>query len=229
MTQAREASTVAPAAPDGPAATLVRQLTAPKASLACPEIRLGLAPGLSVAWAGLEAASRRGQRPPYWAVEWAGGQALARYLLDRPGRVAGKRVLDFGAGGGICAIAAALSGARRATACDVDPLAAAAVAVNAALNGVAVDCIADDVLGRDVADYDVVLAADVWYESDLARRATPWLRRQAERGLDVLLGDIGRSYFPRAGLERLALYPIATSMETEQRATTPTGVWRFSA
>jgi predicted nicotinamide N-methyase len=227
MTQARDATSADPLAREA-AASLVRQLTAARESRVCPEIRLHLASGLSVAWAGLEAASQRGHRPPYWAVEWAGGQALARYLLDTPGLVAGKRVLDFGAGGGICAIAAALAGARRATACDIDPLARAAVALNAALNGVAVDAVADDVLGRDVGDYDLVLAADVWYESDLARRATPWLRRQAERGVEVLLGDIGRNFFPRAGLERLALYSIATSMETEQRATTPTGVWRFS-
>jgi len=192
----------------------------------CPEIRLHLAPDMTAVWEHMEAAFENHRPAPFWSVAWVGGQALARYLLDTPDWVAGKRVLDFGAGGGLCAIAAAKAGAARVAASDCDPMALAAVALNAALNRVVLDLVADDVLGRDRAGDQVVLAGDVWYERHLAARVTPWLRRLAARGARVLVGDMRRAYFPKAGVEELARYAIPTSTATEQRAVTAAGVWR---
>lgn len=193
---------------------------------AVPEIRLRLAADLTALWERIEAAYGVGRPTPYWAAPWVGGQALARFLLDRPETVAGRRVFDFGTGGGQCAIAAALAGAASVVACDSDSMARTAAAINAALNGVAVEISEDDFLGRDLDGFDVVLAADVWYERHLAERATPWLRRQASLGATVLVGDMRRAYFPRAGLQPLAAYEIPTSTDTERLSHTPAGVWR---
>jgi predicted nicotinamide N-methyase len=192
----------------------------------CPELRLHLAGDMTALWERLEAACNTSRPVPFWALAWVGGQALARYLLDHPASVAQKRVHDFGAGGGVVAIAAAKGGAARVAACDSDAMARAAIRLNAALNEVAIEVIADDVLGRDLDGVDVILAGDVWYERDLASRATPWLRRQAARGRDVLIGDKRRAYFPKGGLEELARYAIATSTEVEQGPVTEAGVWR---
>jgi predicted nicotinamide N-methyase len=199
------------------------QVTSPPA---CPELRLHLAPDLAQVWERIESACETSRPVPFWAQAWVGGQALARYVLDHPETVAGKRVLDFGAGGGVVAIAAAKGGAARVAACDPDPLARAALELNAALNQVAIEVQDDDPLGRDLDGVDVVLAGDVWYERGLAERATPWLRKLAGRGLTVLIGDMRRAYFPKTGLAALATYAIPTSTEVEQRALTEAGVWR---
>lgn len=226
MTSRRERRRPSPSAFAAAARVFIERHTAVAAPPACPEIRLHLAADMTAVWEHMEAAFQNHRPVPFWAVAWVGGQALARYLLDVPGTVAGKRVLDFGAGGGLCAIAAAKAGAARVAACDSDPMALAAVALNAALNHVAVDIVEDDVLGRDHDGDQVVLAGDVWYERQLAERVTPWLRRLAARGHEVLVGDMCRAYFPKMGLAPLARYDIPTSTEVEQRAVTEAGVWR---
>ena len=152
--------------------------------------------------------------PPMWAWPWAGGQALARYVLDAPGLVRGRRVLDVGTGGGIVAIAAALVGAAEVTAADIEPYAIAACRLNADANGVAITTWEDDPVGRDDG-WDVILAGDVWYEADLAAHFEPWLRSLAARGALVLTGDLGRAYLPAAGLTELARYVVPTLVDLE--------------
>jgi predicted nicotinamide N-methyase len=142
---------------------------------------------------------------PFWAFAWPGGQAIARYVLDRPDLCRGRHVLDFGAGSGLCAIAAALAGARTVDAVDVDPLAATAIRLNAALNGVEgrVRAIVADPIDTD-AGWDLVLAGDMTYDAPATRRAMPWLRSLAHRGATVLLADPGRGFADETALERLA-------------------------
>src|SRR5437762_2829789 len=138
----------------------------------------------------------------FWAFAWAGGQALARYLLDHPETVAGREVLDFGSGSGLVAIAAAKAGATRVTAVDIDPFAAAAITLNATLNGAAVMVMSDNLLDGDTRFWKLVTTGDICYEQPMAERAMRWLRRLAGRGSTVLLGDPGRAYLPTAGLDR---------------------------
>lgn len=193
---------------------------------AVPEIRLHLASDLTALWESIESVYGVGRPTPYWAAAWVGGQALTRFLLDRPETVADRSVFDFATGGGQCAIAAMLAGAASVVACDSDPMARTAAGINAALNGVAVEIREGDFLSRDLDEFDVVLAADVWYERQFAERATAWLRRQAGTGATVIVGDMRRAYFPRVGLEPLAEYEISTSTDTERLDLTPAGVWR---
>jgi predicted nicotinamide N-methyase len=162
-----------------------------------------------------ETLARTGLPPPYWAFAWAGGQALARYLLDRSAIVAGRRVLFCGAGSGLVAIGAARAGADSAAA-EIDPFAVAAIRLNAGLNGIAVGIEESDVIGTP-GRWEIVLAGDMCYERPLAERLTAWLRRLAAAGRLVLLGDPGRSYLPRSGLAALARYHVPTSRELEDR------------
>jgi predicted nicotinamide N-methyase len=152
---------------------------------------------------------------PYWAFAWSGGLALARYLEDHPDEVAGRAVVDIASGSGLCAIVAARTGASSVLAIDVDPFAAAAIELNATANGVRIAVRATDVLGDEPPDWDVLLAGDVWYEEPMAARMLPWLRRAAQRGIRVLVGDPGRAYLP-PGLEPLATYRVRTSPEIEE-------------
>ena len=168
-----------------------------------------------------------GLPPPFWAFAWAGGQALARYLLDHPDEVAGRRVLDFATGGGLVAVAAMKAGAAEALASDLDPFCAAAVALNAAANCVAVDFTGEDLLERPAPGVDLILAGDVWYERPLAERVSAWLAEAHGRGVRVLIGDPGRSYFPRDRLTPLAQYDVPTIRELEDREIKRTGVWTF--
>ena len=194
----------------------------------CPEIQLNLGDSMAGVWdQAYEALGGAAARPPFWSLAWIGGQALARYVLDRPEIVAGRRVLDFGAGGGICAIAAAQAGAASVAASEIDRIGRAAIALNAARNGVRVAVLDADLLGRPLAGYDVVLAGDMWYERPLAEAVTPWLRRLAAEGLEVLVGDRRRAFFPRLGIVELARYEIPTSPEVEQGNITSAGVWRI--
>ncbi len=193
-----------------------------------PELRLFLADEVTPLWRMVEA--ERGERdlpPPFWAFAWAGGQAIARYLLDHPVEAAGRRVLDLAAGSGLCAIAAMKAGAASALAADVDPLCAEAVALNARANGVSVAFTGRDLLGADPPDVDLILAGDVCYERTLAARVLPWLRAAQERGARVLLGDPGRAYLPRQGLRRLAAYQVPTTRELEDAAVKQTRVFTF--
>ncbi|MGQ5262948.1 class I SAM-dependent methyltransferase [Micromonospora sp. ZYX-F-536] len=176
-----------------------------------PEVRLHLAEDAIVWWARMEAAAGHTLAPPYWASAWAGGQALARHLLDHPELVAGRRVLDLAAGSGLVAIAAALAGAAEVVANDIDPYAVAAVTVNARANGVAVDATGSDLLDTGDAEADVVLAGDVFYSRALADRMLPFLQRAAAGGADVLVGDPDRGHLPADRLTVLADYPVPTT------------------
>src|SRR5579872_2498074 len=183
-----------------------------------PEIRLYLATEVTPIWqATEESLARFGTPPPFWAFAWAGGQALARYIIDHPETVAGRDVLDLASGSGMVAIAAAKAGARRVTAADIDPFAAAAIVMNAALNGVSVQVEPRDLLDRGTAGWAAVTAGDVCYEAPMALRMIAMLRRIAARGRLALLGDPGRAYLPREGLVERARYEVPTSRELEDR------------
>jgi predicted nicotinamide N-methyase len=213
-------------------AAFIRANTAVEAPPLTPEIRLWLANEAIPLWeAGEAELAATGLPPPFWAFAWAGGQALARYLLDHPDEVAGKRVLDFAAGSGLQAIAAAKAGAAEVTASEVDPFATAAIGLNAALNGVEIAVFEADVIDSDQsdrADWDVVLAGDVFYERDLAARVEPWLRRLAGGGVVVLVGDPGRGFLPKAGLERVIAYAVKTDRALEDTDVRNAVVWRLS-
>ncbi len=189
-----------------------------------PEIRLHLASEVLPLWRKTEEElAEIGVPPPYWAFAWAGGQALARYVLDHPGIAAGKRVLDFGAGSGLVAIAAAKAGAAHVSAADIDSFAIAAIARNATVNNVQVETVAQDVIGS-TRMFDLILVGDMCYERPLAERLMSWLK---DKRTDVLLGDPGRTYFPNAGLTQLATYSVPTTRELEDREIRETGVWRL--
>ena len=190
-----------------------------------PEIKLYLATEVVPLWrATEEELEKMGVPPPYWAFAWAGGQALARYILDHPQSVAGKRVLDIGSGSGLVAIAAAKAGAASVLAADIDAFSAAAIALNAAANGVTVEVTQDDLIGVE-GDWDVILVGDLFYERPLAERLLAWLKALNR---PALLGDPGRSYFPKDRTERLALYNVQTSRDLEDRDIRETGVYRLS-
>jgi predicted nicotinamide N-methyase len=169
-----------------------------------------------------------GLPPPFWAFAWAGGQALARYVLDRPELVAGRRALDFASGSGLVAIAAARAGAARVEASEIDEFAVAAIALNAEANGVEVCARAGDLLGRDDG-WDVVFAGDVSYERDMAGAVADWLERLARRGAQVWIGDPGRTYLARERLEKVAEYGVPVTRELEDSEIKRTGVFRFAA
>jgi predicted nicotinamide N-methyase len=210
------------------AASFIRANTAIDTPPLVPEIRLHLAGEITPLWQATEAMLAREQLPPpYWAFAWAGGQALARHVLDHPDLVRGKSVLDFGAGAGLLALAAAKSGAVEVVAAEIDPFAGTAIRLNAALNGLGVAVESADVIGRFPVPFQVVLAGDMCYERPLAERLTQWLRRLAGEGVLVLLGDPGRAYLPRAGLEELARYSVPTPLDLEDRAMREGVVWRM--
>ncbi len=195
-----------------------------------PELRLRLAAEIYPIWRMTEEElARRGVPPPYWAFAWAGGQALARYLLDAPEAVRGKRVLDFGAGSGLGAIAAAKAGASEVRASDVDPFAIEAIRLNAAGNGVAVETVDRDVLDGGAPEHDVLLIGDMCYEAPLAGRVEAFARTRAAAGALVLLGDPGRAYRPASGLEELARYQVRTTRELEDLESRDTRVYRVTA
>jgi predicted nicotinamide N-methyase len=190
-----------------------------------PEIRLHLASEVIPLWRKTEEElAEIGVPPPYWAFAWAGGQALARYLLDHPDVVANKRVLDFGSGSGLVALAAAKAGAAHVVAADIDPFAIAAIARNAVVNNVNVETIAENIIGTDDL-FDLILVGDMCYERPLAERLMAWLQTSQA---DVLLGDPGRSYFPKTGLTQLATYSVPTTRELEDREIRQTGVWQLN-
>ncbi|WP_405430793.1 class I SAM-dependent methyltransferase [Micromonospora sp. NBC_00617] len=176
-----------------------------------PEVRLHLAEDAIVWWARMEALAGHALPPPYWASAWAGGQALARHLLDHPELVAGRRVLDLAAGSGLVAIAAALAGAADVVANDIDPYAVAAITVNARANRVTVEASGDDLLDNVGVDADLVVAGDVFYSRAMAERMLPFLQRAAASGAEVLVGDPGRGHLPEDGLRVLTDYPVPTT------------------
>lgn len=205
----------------------IREQTALTTPALVPEIHLHLATEVTPLWRASETMlAMRNVPPPYWAFAWPGGQALARYVLDHPQTVRGRRVLDFAAGSGLVGIAAARAQAATVIAADIDDHAAAAIALNAAANDAAIDIVTDDLIGRPTA-WDVVLAGDVCYEQPMAGRTIVWLRTLATAGTEVLLGDPGRTYRPRDGLTELARYRVPTSLELETRTLCDTAVWRL--
>jgi predicted nicotinamide N-methyase len=192
-----------------------------------PEIRLWLADEAVPLWKKTEEElASMGLPPPFWAFAWAGGQALARYALDNPALIAGRRALDFGSGSGLVAIAAALSGAATVEASDIDAFAIAAIEANAAENGVLVAPRRENLIGADEG-WETVLAADVAYEKDLAEAAMEWLAGLARRGATVLIGDPRRAYLPHDRLECAMEYSVPVTRELEDSEIKRTGVFRF--
>jgi predicted nicotinamide N-methyase len=214
-----------PADPEG----FIRANTALERPAMVPEFKLWLASEYVPIWQATEDwLDQHNVDPPYWAFCWPGGQAIARYLLDHPEAVRGKRVIDFAAGSGVSSIAAAHVGAISVVANDIDLLSLVAARLNAAANGLALEFSADDWLAHPQAApaADVVIAGDVCYEREMSERALAWLRGHAGIGRLVLLGDPGRNYFSAQGLEELARYEIPTSLQLENRGMRETVVWR---
>ncbi|MGP9820947.1 class I SAM-dependent methyltransferase [Salinarimonas sp. NSM] len=215
---------------DDPAAFIrahTRLLPVPHA----PQLLLHVADEATALWEKTEEElGEIGLPPPFWAFAWAGGQALARYVLDHPEVVAGRSVLDFAAGSGLVGIAAARAGAARVEAADIDPFACAAMPLNAAANSVVLHTRETDLVGIDEG-WEVVLAGDICYERDLAARVLAWLRALAARGATVLVGDPGRAYLPRdaeaSGLAPLATYEVPVTRELEDAEIKRTTVWRL--
>jgi predicted nicotinamide N-methyase len=193
-----------------------------------PEIALHLADEMYGLWHRTEEElAGLGLPPPFWAFAWAGGQGLARYVLDHPDPVRGKSVLDFACGSGLVGIAAAKVGAKSVLAADTDLYCAAAVALNAEANGVDIAYTSDDLIGRD-GGWDIVLAGDVFYDRELAARVIPWFTGLGARGATVLVGDPGRSYLPRERLDELGVYQVPVTRVLEDAEVKRTTVWRFA-
>jgi predicted nicotinamide N-methyase len=193
-----------------------------------PEIKLHLAEESLPIWQRTE--EELGEMnipPPYWAFAWAGGQALARYLLDKPAITGGQKVLDLGSGSGLTAIAARMAGAQSALATDIDEVALIAVGMNAATNGVAVEITAEDLLDAGPGDASVILAGDLFYERALATRMLTFIDACTRAGATVLVGDPQRSYFPRDRFEAVAEYRVPVTRELEDAEIKNAAVWRL--
>ena len=195
-----------------------------------PEIRLHLAEESLPIWEKTE--EELGEinvPPPYWAFAWAGGQALARHLLDNPAAVTGRRVLDLGSGSGLVAIAAAKAGAARVLAADIDAFAVAAIRLNAEANAVSLDTTGDDLLAAPPDAFDLVLVGDLFYERPLAERVLAFADAARAGGAQVLAGDPRRSYFPQPRFRQLAEYSVPVTRELEDAEIKRTSVWRLDA
>ncbi|WP_372023659.1 50S ribosomal protein L11 methyltransferase [Tistrella mobilis] len=211
------------------AEAFVAGATLPSAPPLLPEIRLHLASEVTPLWEATETRlAEAGLPPPFWAFAWAGGQAVARLVLDRPELVRGRRVMDFATGGGVAAIAAALAGAARVDAVDIDPFATAAARLNARINGAEINTLTEDLVGQlpPPGRPEIVMAGDVCYEKPMAERVFAWLRALAGDGVLVLLGDPARAYAPRDGVEALAVIDVPTVIEIEDKPQRRTTVWR---
>ncbi|MFI9379769.1 class I SAM-dependent methyltransferase [Kutzneria sp. NPDC052558] len=198
----------------------VREHTTARATGFVPEIVLRVAEDVTPLWELTGA-----PEPPFWAFPWAGGQGVARFVLDNPELVAGKRVFDLACGSGLVGIAAALAGASAVTACDVDEMALVAAGINAAANGVSLTPLVADVLGSTV-DAEVVVAGDVFYDKDMAAEVGPFLSRMAAGGAVVLVGDPSRPYLPRERFDLLARYDVPVPRSLEGVTVLSTTVWR---
>jgi predicted nicotinamide N-methyase len=204
----------------------VRTHTRPARPLLVPEVTLSVADDVVALWEALEAGDvDPGSDPPFWAAPWPGGQALARYVLDHPEAVAGRTVLDLGAGSGLVAVAALMAGARAVVASDVDPYGRAAVTVNADANGVGPVTVVGDLLDDEPdPEIDVVLAGDVCYDREMSERVLPFLGKAWLGGASVYLGDPGRPYVPKEGLVEVATFDVPDTEGPQVRRTT---VWRL--
>jgi predicted nicotinamide N-methyase len=204
----------------------IRENTRLQAPPHTPELQLHLADEVTPIWKLTEEALEEiGLPPPFWAFAWAGGQALARYILDHPDIVAGKRVIDFATGSGIVAVAAMRAGAQSVLAADIDVFCEAAVGLNADANGVEIAFTDQNLLDVPPPQADVLLAGDICYERPMAEAVMAWLGQGRAAGASVLIGDPGRTYFPKDGLEKLAEYQVPTTRELEDLAVKRTSVW----
>lgn len=192
-----------------------------------PELQLHLADDAVALWEMTEEQlGEMGLPPPFWAFAWAGGQALARYILDNPEIVRGQKALDVASGSGLVAIAAMRAGAASAVAVDIDAFAAHAARLNAALNSVRVETSDADPVGKPT-DADVILVGDLFYDRDLAPRVLEWLIALEREGKRVLIGDPGRTYLPRDKLEQIAAYDIPVTRALEDAEVKRAAVWRL--
>lgn len=193
-----------------------------------PELRLHLADDAHALWHSTEEElAAIGLPPPFWAFAWAGGQGLARYVLDNPGATAGKRIVDFASGSGLVAIAAMRAGAAHVTAVDIDPLAGAAIDLNMRLNGVAVATLQADIVGTAL-DADCLLAGDVFYDKGFADALVPWFDALARQGVDILVGDPGRAYLPKDRLSRLATFCVPVTRALEDAEVKRVDIFRYA-
>lgn len=209
------------------AAAFIRDNTLILSPPLVPELSLHLAEESLPIWLKTEEELNKANiDPPYWAFAWAGGQALARYILDKPDLAAGKHVLDLGSGSGLVAIAACRSGAASATAADIDPLAAIAARLNGSLNAVTLQTTTRDLLAETTAPYDVILVGDLFYEATLARRVMAFIDAASDKGAQILVGDPRRSYFPLDRFERLVEYAVPVSRQLEDAEIKQTAIWR---
>lgn len=211
-----------------PAARILQHTVVASAVLV-PEIRLHLITDACPLWLGNEqAAIDAGMPDPFWAFCWPGGQALARYVLDHPDHVRGKRVLDFGSGSAVEGLAALKAGAASVLAADLDPLAGTAARLNATLNGLpAPDTTTEDLVGREV-DFDLVLAGDVFYDPQLAATGLAWLQKLAAHGIEVLVGDPQRGFLDVSQLEKIATYRAGADGDTSGAELRDASVYRVS-
>lgn len=194
-----------------------------------PEVRLHLAEESLAIWRQTEEElGRMNVPPPWWAFAWAGGQALARYVLDNRALAAGRSVLDLGAGSGLAGIAAVKAGAARVLAVDTDPFAVAAIALNAAANDVAMEATADDILAGGPSLFDLVLVGDLFYERTLAERVLAFVQAARSQGAAVLVGDPRRSYFPKESFTEVAEYSVPVTRDLEDMEIKRTAVWRLA-
>ena len=192
------------------------------------DLRLHLSDEVFPLWRAVQVETHDPDAPiPFWAFAWGGGLALGRYLREHPEVVAGRQVFDLASGSGLCAIAAMRAGAAGAAASDIDPLAVAAIRLNANANGCRVATVARDVLDEPPPDAEVILAGDCWYDAELARRVLPWLRSASDAGIAVLVGDPGRAHLPVDDLVELASFEVRTTSELEDLQRTRAGVYRL--
>ncbi|MGE3831536.1 MAG: methyltransferase [Parvibaculaceae bacterium] len=195
-----------------------------------PEIRLHLAHEALPIWQKTEEElATLGLPPPFWAFAWAGGQALARFVLDHPETVRARHVIDLASGSGLVAIAAMKAGAASVLAADIDAFALCAINLNARLNGVAIMATADDLLAASPPASDMILVGDLFYERTVAERALAWVRKAQSQGSDILIGDPGRSYLPKSALEPIAEYHVPVTRELEDSEIKHSRVWRLAA
>lgn len=211
------------------AENFIRANTALIAPPHVPEIMLHLADEAHDLWLRTEEELEAiGLPPPFWAFAWAGGQGLARHVLDNPGLVSGKRVLDFASGSGVVAIAAAKAGAAHVLAADIDPFCGAAIALNAHENDATLGFTDENLIGK-IGDWDVVLAGDVFYDHAFAGQLTPWFHSLSNQGATILVGDPGRAYLPKTGLTVLATYQVPVTRVLEDAEVKKTTVWRIES
>lgn len=210
-------------------ADFVRQGTRLEPVPLLPEIGIYTTPDLEALWQSMaERLAEPELDPPFWAVPWVGGIALARYLLDHPEEVAAKRVVDFATGSGLCAIAAARAGAADVLAADIGAFSVEAVRLNALANAVPIRLTSDDLLASPPPETDVILAGDTWYDRDLAARLLAWLTEAHQCGIRILVGDMRREYFPRSDLVQLATYRVPTQVQLEGAQVKVAGVYTLA-